>query len=317
MTANRSFIPTEEISRLVEGSYEQLVVRLSEALRKSGPALLGSGEHFELAGTFKGYAIVHNEDRSKAFRVKYDLSESKEAVLISAEEVELKTYTPRQYASAQAKAFVEDFFTGAKTSASEHLKKLVPVVARLEAAPEVPVTPSEEVSSAIKGERTWKTIFESKASLIKGSIAGLSSKIEESRLKPKFRKLYDGSLTESDLSAYRALVTSDIQYVLGRYDALLNSVETAVSAYKGAVPALKTDTSDATVKMFESFTSDYLSDLRDLKMLLSESVNSINRVDELSKIYDLLASELYTYEVAGSFVEKMSGNLMKVTTEEG
>lgn len=313
--AIRGFIPTEEISRLVEGCYEQLTVRVCSAINEAAPKLLGINEAVEVAGTFSGFAIVHTEDRSQAFRVKYEISETREIMPISAEPISMKTYTPDQYAVAEARLFVDAFINGSRTEAGEHLKNLLPVVQ--ECVVREPKKITESFENIVRGERGWKKLYDERIGQIRSSIGEDVSKIEESRMREKFRKLYDGSISESELPKYADLVTSDLKYLGERVDAILTGAEKAVEAYKGAIPALKTESSDPTVKMFESFSEDYIADLRGVKKTLSEASELLNRVDEVGKIYDVLASELHRYEVAGRFVEKMTRSLSEAATEEG
>ena len=134
----------------------------------------------------------------------------------------------------------------------------------------------------------------------------------------KFRRLYDGSIPSSELVGYRELVTSDLKYLGERVDSILSETEKAISLFQGAVPALKTEQKDATLKMFESFSEDYVADLRGIKKALSEANSLLNGVDDFGKIYDVLANELPRYEVAGLFVGKMSRSLVENTgTKEG
>lgn len=317
--AQKVFIPEISLVELTEGSYERLLGDVQKAVQESAEKLLNIKECVELCGTFKGYAIVCTENRDRVFRIKYEISERGEVLPLSGEEIELRSYTPNQYVAFQAKAFVESFMSGAKTEAGEYLKRIVKLIPRLEHAPaEEKVVPSiaDDLANISAAEKTWKKIFEDKLSSINKALGSELDQLSESKLKPKFRKLQDGTISGPGLESYRPLVTSDLKYLSERFDATFGQVTKAVDAYKGAVPALKTESADPTIKMFESFSRDYLTDLTDLRNKLTEASNIVNAVDELGKIYDLLSTHLYRYEVAGRFIEKMSGNLVKVPTED-
>ncbi len=320
------YIPESEITRLIEGSYERLSSKVEQSLRTASPSFFGSElsqdqiSKLSVGGTFKGYAIVHNEDRSYVYRVKYEVSESNTVIPISAESIPVKSYTHTEWVQTQARAYVEEFMSGARTAANERLKQIWPSMPFVESfvPAELPqaLSDEEKLRDAIAAEKVWKKIFESKLAQIKTSIGEDITKIDESRLKPKFRKLHDGSLKESEVVAYKDLVTADLKYLSDRLGKLVDTTEVAIKAQNGAVPALKESTDD-TLKMFESFSSDYLVDIKSLSNSLSEVQNTVNPIDSLAKIYDLLASELHSYEVAGKFIERMSNSLLATASETG
>lgn len=313
--ASKEFYLGEEIKHLLSGSYETLLPRVHEAITADRKRLFGVDEHITLLGTFNGYAIVVTES-ADVYRVKYEISQRNEIVPVGAEPAQVSRMNADQAVRFESKSFVDAFINGSRSLANEHFARLTAIVRDLPLKPE-PQQVSEAFETLVRGTRPWKKLFEEKTSEIKKTLETDMPKIEEGRLGEKFRKLYDGSIPESELPGYEALVTSDLKYLGGRIDALTESASRSVERFHGAVPALKKAQTDPTIKMFESFAEDYLADLASVKKSLTTSLEHLNRVDAKGKIYDVLANELQRYEVAGRFVENMSRRLSEAATEEG
>jgi hypothetical protein len=311
MASISSFIPSEEIKKLAFGSYESLCARVSKAIQEAAPRLFGAECTVEGLSTFNGHAIVVAE--AKCYRVKFEESDRGVIVPVHAEPLSTPVYkTVEDFAVRESKAFVDDFFSGAKTSGTERIQSLIPMIK--EKVVPTPEKVMESFSLMVQGERPWKKFYTESLSKIQAQLQTEWAALEESRTHAKFTKLYDGGLQESELSGYRDLVTSDLKYLSQRVGNLHESVENAVKAYT-AKSAAKTDKKD-TVKMFEAFADDFFADISGVKKSLSEAIQLLNRVDRFGKIYDVLADELFRYEAAGRFVEKMARALSEAATEE-
>ncbi len=319
MASISSFVPSEEIRKLTFGSYEQLKLQVENSIEASREKLFGSAASTQVLGTFSGYAIVLTED-ARVFRVKYEKTQTGEIFPISCESMPVQAYKPEsmdKFAASEARAYVEAFLGGSKSMATEHLRNLVPLV-KAAPTPVAAVKLIEAFENLVKGERGWKKVYADRISQIRTTVKDELPKMEESRTLPKFGRLYDGSIPKMEVTSYKDLVTSDLNYLGERIERLLSETEKAVSLYEGAVPALKNEQKDPTVKMFESFSEDFVADLKGVKNALSEAAGHLNGVDDFGKIYDLLANELLRYEVAGQFVAKMSRRLAEAAaTEEG
>ena len=314
MAAISSFIPSEDIRKLTFGSYEHLKSQVENSIEASREKLFGSDAPIQVLGTFSGYAIVLSED-AKVFRVKFEKTESGDVATVSAETLQVPAYkkdTMGEFAMREARAYVEAFLGGSKTVATEHMKNLVPVVKDRSPSPQPPRI-VESFGNLVKGERGWKKVYAAKIAEIRATV---DSKLEEHRVPDKFRRLYDGTIGKSELPSYKDLVTSDLKYLGEKIENLLSETEKAVNVFRGAVPALKTEHKDPTVKMFESFSEDFVADLKGVKRALAEATEHLNGVDDFGKIYDLLANELHRYEVAGQFVAKMSRRLAEAAVTE-
>ena len=256
---------------------------------------------------------------AKVFRVKYEKTQSGEIAPISAESMSVTVYKPEtmnDFAVREARAFVASLFDGSKSDAAAHLQNLVPLV-KERVVVEAPKL-VEAFQNLVQGERGWKKVYAERIAQIRTTVQDELPKMEERRAPVKFARLYDGSISKMEVAKYNDLVTSDLKYLGERIESLLSVTEKAVSVSKGAVPALKAEQKDTTVKMFESFSEDFVADVKGVKKALSEASEHLNGVDDLGKIYDLLAGELHRYEVAGQFVAKMSRRLAEAAaTEEG
>lgn len=304
------FFLGEEIEKLTEGSYENLALRVTAAIRKDEKRLFGEPLS-EVKGTFSGYAIAITES-SNVFRVKFDRAENGDICAVSAESAGIKKFTYDQFAIREAHAYVDAFMSGSRSSASSHLLRLAPM--HLSSKPRTDGS-VEGFAKLVESARAWKQVYTEKLSQIRSACEGAEVALDENRMRTKFTKLYDGAIEESAQSDYEGLVTSDLKYLAARFETLTKRVSTAVENYKGVVPALKVNSQDPTIKMFEAFQSDYITDVTSIEKALTEVVSNTNRVDAKGKIYDVLSGALHSYEVAGLFVEKMSQRL--VDTEEG
>jgi hypothetical protein len=318
MAAISSFVPSEDIRKLTFGSYEHLKSQVESSIEASREKLFGSDAPVQVLGTFSGYAIVLSED-AKVFRVKFEKTEAGGVAPLSSEVLSVPAYkkeTLGDFAMHEARAYVEAFMSGSKSVATEHMKNLVPVVKDRATSPQ-PARIVESFENLVKGERGWKKVYAAKIAEIRSTVREELPKLDENRMHDKFRRLYDGTMSSTELFSYKDLVTSDLNYLGEKIENLLSGTEKAVNVFKGSVPALKTEQKDPTVKMFESFSEDFVADLKGVKRALSEAADHLNGVDDFGKIYDLLANELYRYEVAGQFVAKMSRRLAEaVVTEE-
>jgi hypothetical protein len=266
MAAISSFVPSEEIQKLTLGSYEHLRAQVEEAIGAAREQLFESAAPVKILATFAGHALVLSED-AKVFRVKFEQTERGGVAPISAEALSVPAYNAQtldRFALREAQAYVDAFFNSAKTEAASHLQTLLPLIKEKAPAPP-PVKITEAFQNLVKGERGWKKVYTERLSQIRASVQDSLPKLDEGRLPEKFRRLYDGKTPAAELNNYKGLVTSDLKYLGERVEALLETAEKDVAAFKGQVPALKVEERDATVKMFESFSEDFLADLRGVK----------------------------------------------------
>lgn len=309
-----SFVPRDEIQKLAHGSYEQLTSQVESAIEKSRERLFGGSPPIEVLATFNGYALVLSED-ARVFRVRYEKAQNGDVAPIAAEEVDIPAYkadTVPRFVKREAGAYVDAFLSGARSSAKEHLSTLTAFV-RPEPLPLAPAKVTETFEHLVNGERGWKKVYKERIGQIHETVKDVMPGLNEHRTTEKFKRLRDGSIPANEFPKYEGLVRSDLKYLAGRVNSILLNAEDSMRLLKGAVPALKEE-KDPTVKMFQSFSEDYLEDLRGVRKALTEAENHISQVADFATIYDTLASQLFTYEVAGQFVSAMARRLSEATS---
>jgi hypothetical protein len=308
-----SFVPRDEIKKLAYGSYEQLTLQVESAIEQAKEKLFGTASPIELLATFSGYALVLSED-ARVFRVRYEKAQNGDVLPIQVEDVDVPAYkadTLPRFVKREAGAYVDAFLSGARSSAKEHLSTLTAFV-HPEPAPLAPAKVTETFEHLVKGERGWKKVYSERIGQIHETVKDVMPGLNERRTTEKFLRLRDGSIPSAELPKYESLVRSDLKYIAGRVDSALSLTEDSMKLLKGAVPALK-DEKDPTIKMFQSFSEDYLEDLRGVRKALTEAENHISAVSDFATIYDTLAAQLFSYEVAGQFVSAMARRLSEVS----
>ncbi len=317
MTTATGFVPTEEIRQLTYGSFEHLRARVEESLEESSSRLFGKDAPFQVLGTFQGYAIVLSED-ARLFRVKFQESDVGEIKIVGAEQISVPVYSASnmdQFLIREAKSVVDAFLKGSVSVAHEKLRGLAHFAKDTPCL--VPEKVVESFATMVRGERPWKRLYAERANQIRSVFTKEEAKkLDQDHLVSKFHALYDGTVQESDHSGYRDLVLSDLNYLSGRIDSLLGSTNVSLKLFNDSRSKLRAEDTDPLLSMFESFSEDFGQDLVFIKRALTEAMQHLGRVDELGKVYDVLAEALHSYEVAGRFVEKMSRRLSEVSTEE-
>lgn len=308
-----SLFMSEEVEFLVSGSYEQLAKKVYSAIKAEDKKLFGDALA-EVKGTFAGYAIVRTES-TNFFRVKFDKAENGTIVPIHAEPIAVKKYTADEFALREARAYVDAFLNTSKTEAAEHFQRLLPAALQATTRSRPAVSTPEKLDELAKTPRAWKKVYEDKLAQIRTACDGAEKALDEKRLRPKFSKLYDGAIEESSHEDYDGLVTSDLKYLQTRFSAIIDQMADAEKALDGEILALKANSKDATIQMFEAFRKDFVADVTSLEKALTEACETMNRVDARAKVYDVLSTHLHSYEVASLFVQKMSQRLAE--TEEG
>jgi hypothetical protein len=295
------FIPTDEIRVLTRGSYENLITQLGEEAQAQSESLFGAECQTHLLGSFNGYAIVASEE-GQCRRVKYEHSAAGEVRFVKSETVEVASYEEDaigEFLEDEATRVLDLFNQGSLTEASVKLRGLASVAGSWKRGTQQSDLVETWVGSLEK-TRPWQRLYESKKDLIKRSVWEGLKAVEDDLLRPKFRKLYDGSTDEADLDGYRDLVVDDFQFVQHKISSLVENVQSAYSVIRGVV-----EESDS-VKTFTSFSEDLLEDLARISTIAIESPTQVSRVDQLGRLHDKLVERISTMEVASLFVSQMA-----------
>ena len=295
------FIPTDEIRVLTRGSYENLISQLGEEAQVQSESLFGSECSTHLLGTFNGYAIVASEE-GQCRRVKYEHNSAGEVRFVKVEAVEVASYEADaldEFLTDEATRVLELFNKGSISEASEKLRGLASVAGSWQAGPQQSDLVETWVESLEK-TRPWQRLYEAKKDRIQRSVWEGLKAVEDDLLRPKFRKLYDGSTADADLDGYRDLVVDDFQSVQQKISSLAERVQGAYSVIRSSVDE------GESVKTFTSFSEDLLEDLARISTIAIESPTQVSRVDQLGRLHDKLVERISTMEIASLFVSQMA-----------
>jgi len=298
------FIPTEEVRRLTRGSYEHLVARLEGILQEKADTLFEEkGCSAKLLGTFSGYALA-SSDSGKCLRIKYEESDKGRLHIVGSEPVEVKTVSEDDlhgFLRSESERVLRLYDRGSVTEAVTRLKGLVRQVGGW-TPPDKEETVVESVLASLDRSRPWWGLYNERKDHILtylGEDAGSSV-----TLRPKFFKLYDGSMADKDLERYRDLVAEDLLVLQGKIQKLFVQVESA-RATLADLPL----TEDDTARTFSAFAEDLLEDLDRVARAASELPKQVRRVDSLGRLHDRLTTRLHDMGIASEFVSQMANRL--------
>jgi hypothetical protein len=286
------------------GSFEQLVVRVEEAVKAASIDIFGEHLEVELVGTFQGYALVLAED-GRAARVKWN-GDSGAIELVHHELIQISSFGRDEvgsYLKTEAKKAIRSLAKGEVSEAMEKIKSLLPYINQ------VPVDRPEAIETLISlhsGDRSWKRFFVEKADVIRRTILDEAESLQRDRLHPKFRALYGGVIAESDLETYKEVVFESLENVSVRAQTLSNQIIAAVGIAKQK--SISGEHSALVTSLF-AFADDLVHDLSSVKKTVTEAVRLTKSITPLSKLHDALAGDFHDREVAGRFVIRMCERL--------
>ncbi len=155
---------------------------------------------------------------------------------------------------------------------------------------------------SLSQKRPWLKLLDEKKEEIEGAL----EQTEDLYLRPKFRKLYDGSIPNTDLEEYRGLVLSDLGKLQALNDDIFTQTKRATDKARSLVPQFE---EGSAVTALVSFGEDLLADLARIDTISKESPKYISRVEDLGRLHDKMAMRLSQAGVAKNFVETMSNRL--------
>lgn len=304
------FIPTEEIKLLTRGSFEHLVSKLDDLIRENSEVVFGAKTETHLLGTFPGYAIVASAEGDCA-RVKYEQVGTKVRIA-GVEKVEVPSYDEKGlsgFLKTEAEKVLDLFNAGSITEASARLRGLLALSGKVEESVVSQESAAEAWISALNRARPWERLYEARKEKIHRSIWAEMKQLEQDRLRPKFRKLYDGSIQESDLESYRDLVVENIETVRTRTEALISRLRASYEGIRLASSRIDSLDSEDGLTNFTAFSEDLVESLDKINTIATESPLHVSRVDLLGRLHDKMTERLFSMEVTGLFVSQMATRL--------
>jgi len=292
------FFPTEIVQHLTRGSFERLIANLEEAVQE---AALFEGASTYVLGTFSGYALVAS-DEGECARVKYE--EAAGAIkILSHENVELPSYGTDEVSDflVEESSKVLDLWNkGNLTEATRRLRSIV--AASAEWSPKDEAGALKAWEESLSQNRPWLKLLAEKRDEIEGALP----QWEDLHLRPKFRKLYDGSIPTTDLEEFRGLVLQDLGVIQEKTNALHTQIHNVTNEVKDLASRFE---EGSVVTALAAFAEDLLEDLARIDTISKESPKHISRVEHLGRLHDMMAIRLSKAGVANHFVKTMAQRL--------
>ncbi len=307
------FFPTAEVKRLTRGSYEHIIVQLEEKIRESAEELFDAETTIHILGTFPGYVLVATEEGACA-RVRYEGLDSGSVKIVKVEEVKVPSYSAEnvdEFLRSESERVVELFRKGDVEKATEGLRGLALHSESWPAPPQV-----DSLLKTVSAERPWTRLFEARKDQILRALWGSLKSIEESRLRPRFRKLYDGSVEAGDFERFRSLVEDRFQVLEGRLRAVSEQVKEAQVKVQAAATEVGRLGEGEALTTFAAFAEDLLEDVSRITKIAIKSSKQVRRVDSLGRLHDAMVERLSDMEVAGHFVSQLANRLSGAHQEE-
>jgi len=296
-------VPASELRRLTQGSYQQ---RIAEAATWGQEHWVNARQSVVAVDDASATFCVEGSEGADMFiRVCLEKSDTGKLVETSQKVLEVDVRDKDDlddYIEAEAIGIVNLWIAGQADKAKSKLKSLVPQVQWTPIRDKADII--SNVESVLAAPQPWKTAFTERREQIK---ALTGSDLTEDRLRPKFRKLYDGTVEDEKLEGFRSLVSEDVQTVIDRYTHLQ---ELTVEAFEDSYPALleaQTDETDdsAVLELYEGFSRDLLLDF-DRIAKQTQIAMRVEDVRSRGRLRDVLAEGIAPYEGASRFVVKVA-----------
>ena len=297
------FVPVTELQGLLKGSHQEVSAILEHAVATQPHAF--GGKPARLLAAFSGHVIVLAESNNTVAKVGYSFDSEGNVHFTKHTPLNVPVVTEatlRSYLRSEAKAAASLFLGGQIARANEKIASIASLVDN-----ESLLDDDSIVNSFLESRETarpWKTFVLQKQSVLKESV--LKDVELAAPLKPKFAKLYDGATTQEELPSFKGLVHSDIAVAIKR----LNKVEEQASQALQQIALVKAHSeqmaSHPAGLALEETTNDLLNDVRTVRDFLLEASEQFSQVDLVAKVFDSIAAEVATFEVAGAFAANMA-----------
>lgn len=306
-TSPKFFVPREEILKLTTNSFEHRMVRLDDAVKQAKD--LFDNADTQLVGTFESYAIVLTGD-GKVFKAQYEEAADGKMHLLAVEALKAVTYAREampKFLRKEAQAATDLFLGGFVAEANKKVAQIAKIMDE-----NTPVDDEKLVASVVANmvaDRSWKAALKERTEEdLRGLLGESFDSIDANKLRVKFSKLYDGSITGSELEKYRGLATTDVGTLMGRMDVVSEQATKSVVTLR-ALAEKVADTQRETVAAFAAFVDDLAAHVRQMKTSVTETIQGLEGVAGLGRLYDALTEELLRFELAGAFAVRFTDKL--------
>lgn len=299
-------VPVEAIQEMVEGSYEQLTLRLDEAVQESRSLFASGDEDVARLATFRSHVIVGTSE-GDYFDVKF---ESKDGSIVFGSQQKLDVPV---VSSSNAARSVRDYslsIVDAMMSEGVASGKLLQL-ASLQEQKQVELARDYvgETLAALSEGRPWRHLFAEQSAEIRRQIVDVLESIQSNSLETKYKPLYEtDEIPEEKFEDYREMAELDLKLAADRLEQVHHAAETAYYPFIESVGNSELDEDETEVlSHFCFFSEDLIEDLQEVRGIVSDALVNEQCVMCLGHIYDSIAEALSSYEMAASFVERMVG----------
>lgn len=307
LPTDKFFVPRDEVLKLTKGSFEHLAVRVEQAVKTEKARLFENAE-VQVLGTFAKHAVVLT-DAGKVFHAQFEESASGEIRFISAVEADA-VVVPRdsmsKFLKKEAKAVADLYLKGLVSEANRRMNQLAKLVDANAVFDDGKIV--ENFIEELTRDTDWRRQVSAETGSVRQVLGEVVEELSSKKLRAKFFKLYDGSLSGAELEHYRGLVNEDLGHLMGRVEAVREQTLESISKLREVVEKVP-ESERETVRAFEGFVAEFSADLVSLPGALSETVQGVESVGALGKLFDAVAEELLRYEVAGAFAVQMTNRL--------
>lgn len=307
-TTDKFFVPREEIQKVSVNSFEHRKVRIEQLIQQEKTHYFQSAEP-QIVATFESHAVVLTDD-GRAFKVQFEEAATGAYEILAVEPAAVQVYEREAmpaYLRKEARAAADLFLKGLVAESNRKIAQISALMDGSTAFEDARVV--DPVIQLVKSSAAWKkAIGEKSEADLKGLLAESFDTIVANELRPKFSKLYDGTIVGPELEKFRKLVEGDIGTLMGRMKLVFEQVCGALVSLQAL--QLQSEEQRKTVDSFKSFVEDLGEDLRKVQEAVAESLPGLEGVGAFGQLYDALAEELSLREMAGTFVVRFTDKLL-------
>lgn len=258
--------------------------------------------------TFSDRMIVGTES-GEYFNVKFENKDG-EAILLAPEKMDVPVVS-----SSNAAKSVKEFSLSAVDAlmaedsqmAVGRLLALVDLQEQQQVA-EARDYPAEALAAVASG-RSWREAFVTQAKEITRQVVDKLESIRANALESKYKPMYEtDEIPEAKFEDYRPMAMTDLGVLSERLRVVHEAAESAYLPFRDSLSKEELDESEEEVlSHFCFFSEDLIQDLGEVRSLVADTIENEQCVMCLGQVYDAIAESLSDYEIAGSFVQRMSG----------
>jgi len=299
------FIPPSELAEVLAGSFQEITARVVDGLQAEAHTLFG-GKTFQVLGVFPDAAVVLVEGDGLS-KIHYSLGAGPGVVYFTRTEPLSVTVVTEQnlqrFLRQEARAAADLFLQGLVAQAHEKIAMLAPLADSLSSRPEDP-----KLTAFLEGRTNpaWKRTVRTQAERIAGII---SESQLPAPMKPRFQDLYADNPAAGLAPDLQVEVAAQANELVSRLGKVAAQAEAAIQAARSVVASISDAAARQPVEALENFASSLLADAEAVKAFVSEALAEADRVDRLAQVFDSVASEVASFEVAGAFAANMAARL--------